>query len=93
RRCFEAATKNLNTVTTLKKKKAEQPTPAVNSTGSPNPVDLDARLTKMEHKKEKHKDKEPGTEKIYRPIPDGEFEIIPLGDDPTKGIKIGTGLP
>ncbi|MCI79431.1 hypothetical protein A2U01_0100702, partial [Trifolium medium] len=33
------------------------------------------------------------TEKIYRPIPDGDFEIIPLGEDPTKGIKIDTGLP
>ncbi|MCI91854.1 hypothetical protein A2U01_0113149, partial [Trifolium medium] len=41
---------------------------------------------------EKLKDKEPGTEKIYRPIPDGEFEIIPLGEDPSKGIKIGDGL-
>ncbi|MCI44852.1 hypothetical protein A2U01_0066091, partial [Trifolium medium] len=53
---------------------------------------LDARLTKKEHKEEKQKDKEPGTEKIYRPIPDGDFKIIPLGQDPTKGIKIGTGL-
>ncbi|MCH90588.1 hypothetical protein A2U01_0011504 [Trifolium medium] len=63
RRCFEAAAKNLTTVVTPKKKKAEQKLPA------------------------------PGTEKIYRPIPDGDFEIIPLGEDPTKGIKIGTGLP
>ncbi|MCI66935.1 hypothetical protein A2U01_0088193, partial [Trifolium medium] len=74
-------------------KKAEQPTPEVNSVGSLNPVDLDARLTKKEHKEEKLKDKEPGTEKIYRPIPDGDFEIMPLGQEPTKGIKIGTGLP
>ncbi|MCI34875.1 hypothetical protein A2U01_0056096, partial [Trifolium medium] len=94
RKCFEATTKNLNTVTTLKKKKkAEQPTHAVNSIRSPNLVDLDAQLTKKENKEEKLKDKEPGTEKIYRPIPDGDFEIIPLGEDPTKGIKIGTGLP
>ncbi|MCI88199.1 hypothetical protein A2U01_0109485, partial [Trifolium medium] len=42
---------------------------------------------------EKHQDKESGTEKIYRPIPDGDFKIIPLSEDPTKGIKIGTGLP
>ncbi|MCI97715.1 hypothetical protein A2U01_0119016, partial [Trifolium medium] len=66
----EAVTKNLSTVTTPKKKKAEQPFPAVNSIGSPNPLDLDARLTKKERKEEKQKDKEPGTEKIYRPIPD-----------------------
>ncbi|MCI27197.1 hypothetical protein A2U01_0048395, partial [Trifolium medium] len=32
-------------------------------------------------------------EKIYRPIPDGDFEIIPLGEDHAKGIKIGAGLP
>ncbi|CAJ2668042.1 unnamed protein product [Trifolium pratense] len=31
--------------------------------------------------------------KIYRPIPDGDFELVPLGEDPLKGIKIGTGLP
>ncbi|MCI82685.1 hypothetical protein A2U01_0103959, partial [Trifolium medium] len=73
--------------------KAEQPAPAVNSVGSSNPVDLDARLTKKEHEEEKLEDKEPGTEKIYRPIPDGDFEVIPLGEDPSKGIKIGTGLP
>ncbi|MCI29956.1 hypothetical protein A2U01_0051165, partial [Trifolium medium] len=42
RRCFEAATKNLNTVVTPKKKKVEQKMPAVNSIGTPNPVDLDA---------------------------------------------------
>ncbi|MCI42208.1 hypothetical protein A2U01_0063444, partial [Trifolium medium] len=45
-----------------------------------------------EHKEEKQKDKEPGTVKIYRPIPDGDFKIIPLGEDPTRGIKIGAGL-
>ncbi|MCH98192.1 hypothetical protein A2U01_0019191, partial [Trifolium medium] len=93
RRCFEAAAKNLNTVVTPKKKKAEQKMPTMNSIGTPNPVDLDAQLTKKEHKKEKQKDKEPGTEKIYRPIPDGYFEIMPLGEDPITGIKIGAGLP
>ncbi|GAU26121.1 hypothetical protein TSUD_225840 [Trifolium subterraneum] len=29
----------------------------------------------------------------YRPIPDGEFELVPLGEDPTKGVKIGADLP
>ncbi|MCI98025.1 hypothetical protein A2U01_0119328, partial [Trifolium medium] len=43
--------------TTPKKKKAEHPPPAVNSVGSPNPVDLDARLTKKEREEEKLKDK------------------------------------
>ncbi|MCI82944.1 hypothetical protein A2U01_0104218, partial [Trifolium medium] len=63
-------------MTTPKKKKAEQPAHAVNSVRSPNPVDLDTRLTKKKHEEEKLKNKEPGTEKIYRPIPDGDFEII-----------------
>ncbi|MCI57703.1 hypothetical protein A2U01_0078954, partial [Trifolium medium] len=60
--------------------------------GASNPVDIDARLTKQEHKEEKQ-DLPLAEKKIYRPIPDGDFELIPLGEDPTKGIKIGTGLP
>ncbi|GAU13013.1 hypothetical protein TSUD_173130 [Trifolium subterraneum] len=31
--------------------------------------------------------------KNYRPIPDGEFELVPLGEDPTKGVKIAADLP
>ncbi|MCI45743.1 hypothetical protein A2U01_0066982, partial [Trifolium medium] len=58
RRCFKAAAKNLNNVVTPKKKKAEQKMPTVNSIGASNPIDLDARLTKKEHKEEKQKDKE-----------------------------------
>ncbi|MCI86550.1 hypothetical protein A2U01_0107831, partial [Trifolium medium] len=27
------------------------------------------------------------------PIPDGEFELVPLGEDPDRGVKIDTGLP
>ena len=30
---------------------------------------------------------------ILRPIPDGVFELIPFGDDPSKCFKIGKGLP
>ncbi|MCI96090.1 hypothetical protein A2U01_0117389, partial [Trifolium medium] len=43
----------LITVTTPKKKRAEQPAPAVNAVGSLNPVDLDARQTKKEREEEK----------------------------------------
>ncbi|MCI76685.1 hypothetical protein A2U01_0097955, partial [Trifolium medium] len=32
------------------------------------------------------------TNEIPRRIPDGEFEIVPLGEDPSRGVKIGTGL-
>ena len=28
-----------------------------------------------------------------RPIPDGDFELVPLGEDPTRGVKIGADLP
>ncbi|MCI81912.1 hypothetical protein A2U01_0103186, partial [Trifolium medium] len=28
-----------------------------------------------------------------RPIPDGEFELVPLGEDLSRGVKIGIGLP
>ncbi|MCI48500.1 hypothetical protein A2U01_0069743, partial [Trifolium medium] len=71
RRCFEAAAKNLNTVVTPKKKSDQKKAPGVNSIGTPDsPVDLDARLTKQEHKEEKQ-DLTAAEKKIYRPIPDG----------------------
>ncbi|MCI96208.1 hypothetical protein A2U01_0117508, partial [Trifolium medium] len=25
--------------------------------------------------------------------PDGEFKLVPLGEDPSRGVKIDTGLP
>ncbi|GAU49855.1 hypothetical protein TSUD_129970 [Trifolium subterraneum] len=61
RRCFEAASKNLNYVERKQEKKAIK----------------DDLLIKEN----------------YRPIPDGEFELVPLGEDPTKGVKIGADLP
>ncbi|CAJ2666983.1 unnamed protein product [Trifolium pratense] len=89
RRCFEAAAKNLSTVATPKK--TEKKNPGVNTIGGS--VDIDARLTKKEHQEEKQRDLADAEKKIYRPIPDGDFELVPLGEDPLKGIKIGTGLP
>ncbi|CAJ2676632.1 unnamed protein product [Trifolium pratense] len=89
RRCFEAAAKNLSTVATPKK--TEKKNPGVNTVGGS--VDIDARLTKKEHQEEKQRDLADAEKKIYRPIPDGDFELVPLGEDPLKGIKIGTGLP
>ncbi|PNX59489.1 hypothetical protein L195_g051443, partial [Trifolium pratense] len=50
RRCFEAAAKNLNTVVTPKKPESKKD-PGVNAIGAS--VDLDARLTKKEHKEDK----------------------------------------
>ncbi|GAU10320.1 hypothetical protein TSUD_422670, partial [Trifolium subterraneum] len=57
-------------------------------------VELDARTSKKERKQEKKTGKDDLLIKeSYRPIPDGEFELVPLGEDPTKGVKIGADLP
>ncbi|GAU45012.1 hypothetical protein TSUD_88030 [Trifolium subterraneum] len=94
RRCFEAASKNLNSVVTPKKKKAETKLPGVNSISIEDEVELDARTSKKERKQEKKASKDDLLIKEnYRPIPDGEFELVPLGEDPTKGVKIGADLP
>ncbi|GAU36139.1 hypothetical protein TSUD_316680 [Trifolium subterraneum] len=94
RRCFEAASRNLNSVVTPKKKKAEANLPGVNSISTKDEVELDARTSKKERKQEKKTGKDDLLIKEnYRPIPDGEFELVPLGEDPTKGVKIGADLP
>ncbi|GAU10340.1 hypothetical protein TSUD_418960, partial [Trifolium subterraneum] len=94
RRCFEAASKNLNSVVTPKKKKAEAKLPGVNSISTEDEVELDARTSMKERKQEKKTGKDDLLiEENYRPIPDGEFELVPLGEDPTKGVKIGADLP
>ncbi|GAU22742.1 hypothetical protein TSUD_138660 [Trifolium subterraneum] len=94
RRCFEAASKNLNSVVTPKKKKAETKLPGVNSISTEDGVELDARTSKKERKQEKKAGKDDLLIKEnYRSIPDGEFELVPLGEDPTKGVKIGADLP
>ncbi|GAU30613.1 hypothetical protein TSUD_62330 [Trifolium subterraneum] len=94
RRCFEAASKNLNSVVTPKKKKAEAKLSGVNSISTEDEVELDARTSKKERKQEKKTGEDDLLIKEnYRPIPDGEFELVPLGEDPTKGVKIGADLP
>ncbi|GAU34822.1 hypothetical protein TSUD_394480 [Trifolium subterraneum] len=94
RRCFEAASKNLNSVVTPKKKKEEAKLPGVNSISTEDAVELDARTFKKERKQEKKAIKDDLLIKEnFRPIPDGEFELVPLGEDPTKGVKIGADLP
>ncbi|GAU47395.1 hypothetical protein TSUD_372840 [Trifolium subterraneum] len=79
RRCFEAASKNLNSVVTPKKKKEETKLPGVNSISTEDGVELDARTSKKERKQEKKAIKDDLLIKEnYRPIPDGEFELVPL---------------
>ncbi|MCI68037.1 hypothetical protein A2U01_0089296, partial [Trifolium medium] len=54
--------------------------------------------SKKEHKEDKklrkeNKESDEASKEIPRPIPDGEFELILLGEDPRKRVKIDTGLP
>ncbi|GAU40562.1 hypothetical protein TSUD_35790 [Trifolium subterraneum] len=94
RRCFEAASKNLNSVVTPKKKKTEAKLPGVNSINIEDGVELDARTYKKERKQEKKASKDDLLIKEnYRPIPDGESELVPLSEDPAKGVKIRADLP
>ncbi|GAU38519.1 hypothetical protein TSUD_148000 [Trifolium subterraneum] len=51
-----------------------------------------------EHKEEKklRKEKKEGdavSKENLRPIPDGDFELIPLGEDPSRNLKIGKDFP
>ncbi|CAJ2636207.1 unnamed protein product [Trifolium pratense] len=60
------------------------PGPSVSS------VDLDSRTSKKEHKEEKklrkeEKEDDEASKEHYRPIPDGDFEIVQFGGDPAKG--------
>jgi len=56
-------------------------------------VELDPRFTKEDLKEQKREKKDPLNAKFLRPIPDGEFKLVPFGDDPSKNFKIGKGLP
>ncbi|GAU31790.1 hypothetical protein TSUD_22360 [Trifolium subterraneum] len=74
----------------LLKKKAEAKLPGVNSISTEDEVELDARTSKKERKQEKKTGKDDLLIKeSYRPIPDGEFELVPLGEDPTKAEMPG----
>ncbi|MCI20864.1 hypothetical protein A2U01_0042027, partial [Trifolium medium] len=89
-RCFEAAIKGHSYIgkvpSSSKKPKTTLQLPKE-----------DIRYSKKEHKEEKklhkeNKESDEAIKEIPRPIQDGEFEIIPLGEDQSKGVKIDTGL-
>ncbi|XP_050890966.1 uncharacterized protein LOC127096442 [Lathyrus oleraceus] len=91
RRCYDAAVKGQAVVSTKsncdnKKLKTEDPARGVNA------IDLDCRIG-LDETEEGRFPKERSLEHPVRPIPDGEFELIPLGDDPERTVKIGKGLP
>ncbi|CAJ2638239.1 unnamed protein product [Trifolium pratense] len=109
RRCFDAASKGNNFIGKApepKKPKPSSETPPKPSPEAPpslpgpnvSSVDLDSRTSKKEHKEEKklrkeEKEDDEASKEHYRPIPDGDFQIVQFGGDPAKGVKIGTGLP
>ncbi|KAI5439442.1 hypothetical protein KIW84_025007 [Lathyrus oleraceus] len=64
-----------------KKLKTEDPARGVNA------IDLDCRIG-LDETEEGRFPKERSLEHPVRPIPDGEFELIPLGDDPERTVKI-----
>ncbi|KAI5444954.1 hypothetical protein KIW84_013292 [Lathyrus oleraceus] len=91
RRCYDAAVKGQAVVSTKsncnnKKLKTEDLARGVNA------IDLDCRIG-LDETEEGRFPKERSLEHPVRPIPDGEFELIPLGDDPERTVKIGKGLP
>ncbi|KAI5439664.1 hypothetical protein KIW84_025156 [Lathyrus oleraceus] len=91
RRCYDAAVKGQAVVSTKsncnnKKLKTEDPARGVNA------IDLDCRIG-LDETEEGRFPNERSLEHPVRPIPDGEFELIPLGDDPERTVKIGKGLP
>ncbi|KAI5402961.1 hypothetical protein KIW84_050529 [Lathyrus oleraceus] len=91
RRCYDAAVKGQAVISTKsncnnKKLKTEDPARGVNA------IDLDCRIG-LDETEEGRFPKERSLEHPVRPIPDGEFELIPLGDDPERTVKIGKGLP
>ncbi|XP_058766541.1 uncharacterized protein LOC131640151 [Vicia villosa] len=97
RRIFDASVKGLELIappsSSNKKPRAEDKFPPEDrqTTTDVSSVDLDARFTEEELKN--GEEPQPKTAHPIRPIPDGDFELIPLGDNPNKAVKIGKNIP
>ncbi|XP_058726740.1 uncharacterized protein LOC131598126 [Vicia villosa] len=90
RRCFEASAKGLSSIKAAQDKttciagpEPNKPMPRIDT------IDLDSRFHKESERKTDTKTPEEG----LCLIPDGDFELIVLGNDPTRGVKVGTDLP
>jgi hypothetical protein len=91
RRCFPQANKSQNSVS-QSIKPAEDKGKATASTLDANLAELDPSFTKKDLKEQKREKKEPLNAKLLRPIPDGEFELVHFGNDPSKKFKIDNDL-
>jgi len=92
KRCFLPKNKTQNSVSYSSKPVDDKGKTAA-STLDANLVELDPRFTKEVLKEQKREKKDPFNAKLLRPIPDGEFELVPFGNDPSKNFKIGKDLP
>lgn len=94
RRCFEASAKSFNSIKIMPRPEAK-PTMSTGIEASKlisriDTIDLDSRLCGKTG--ERQKTKKASTEDSVRPIPNGDFELIPLGEDPSKSVKIRVDL-
>ncbi|XP_058722915.1 uncharacterized protein LOC131594725 [Vicia villosa] len=91
RRCFEASAKGLSAIKTPGQEKTA--TNATSETNKSMPridtVDLDSCFPG----EPEQSINSGASEGIFRPIPNGDFELVALGEDPTRGVKIGSDLP
>jgi len=58
-----------------------------------NLIELDPTFNKSDRKELKKEKNDPLNVEILRPIPDGDFELVPFGDVPSKSFEIGKELP
>jgi len=91
KRCFLQANKTQSSVSQSSKLIDDKGEIAA-STLDTNLVELDPRFTKEDLKEQKREKKDPLNTKLLRPIPDGEFELVPFGNDPSKNFKIDKDL-
>jgi seryl-tRNA synthetase len=91
KRCFLQANKPQNLVSQSNKTADDKGKAAANTLDA-NLVELDPRFSKEDLKEQKREKKDPLNAKLLRPIPDGELELVPFGNDPSKNFKIGKDL-
>jgi len=90
--CFLQVNKTQNLVS-QSSKPADDKGKAAASTLDANLVELDPRFTKEDLNEQKREKKDLLNAKLLRPIPDGEFELVSFGNDPSKNFKIDKDLP